>query len=166
MDNHVRDIIVADVMQVFVSAKALRYAPGAAYVIEGRKSDGGDDGRGGKRARVPPSHGRAFSSDEDGDGPVQPAIDSIQEDALRAYAEQQVQFVSDGTFICLTTIWALCFILEKGNSNLILENVGMTSCRVTRCLDGERARAPKGRRSGLTPFGARRGAGAEGSRSG
>ena len=86
-----RDIIVADVMQVFVRAKALRYAPGAAYVIEGRKSDGGDDGRGGKRARVPPSHGRAFSSDEDGDGPVQPAIDSIQEDALRAYAEQQTE---------------------------------------------------------------------------
>ena len=27
--------------------------------------------------------------------------------------------VSDGTFICLTTIWALCFILEKGNSNRI-----------------------------------------------
>ena len=42
-------------------------------------------------AHVPPSHGRAFSSDEDGDGTVQPAIDSIQEDALRAYAEQQTE---------------------------------------------------------------------------
>jgi hypothetical protein len=28
----------------------------------------------------------------------------------------------------------------------------MQSCRVTRCLDGERARVPKGRRSDLTPF--------------
>lgn len=33
------------------SAKALRYAPGATYKIEGRKSDGGDDSRGGKHPR-------------------------------------------------------------------------------------------------------------------
>ena len=49
--KNLRNIIVADVMQVFVRAKALRYAPGATYKIEGRKSDGGDDNRGGKHPR-------------------------------------------------------------------------------------------------------------------
>ena len=47
-----------------------------------------------KRARVPPSHGRAFSSDEDGDGPhsdpaVLAAIAAIEDPDVRQYAEQR-----------------------------------------------------------------------------
>ena len=45
-------------------------------------------------AHVPPSHGRAFSSDEDGDGPhsdpaVLAAIAAIEDPAVRQYAEQR-----------------------------------------------------------------------------
>ena len=90
---------MADVMQVFVRAKALRYAPGATYKIEGRKSLNMEVGPN-KRARSDhnsndPSLGAALGSGAcrspfaHSDPAVLAAIAAIEDPFVRRYAEQR-----------------------------------------------------------------------------